>query len=311
MQPNDIVDEALLRLLAALDREEYDFVPVTPASHTVIVSRPDKQVARTVRDVFGWNLPFEEGLLPREMAEALAKAGLVERSGGRLKSKIRVGRLCGQLILHSGFPTQEEDSVFLSPDTHRFVAFIREELMNGAAARRLVDIGSGPGTGALCAARMTQIGSLTLCDINPRALRFARINARHSAITVETVLGGIEAVEPGFDLAIANPPFMVDGEGRTYRDGGDMHGGALSLEWAEAAMPMMERGGRLLLYTGAAIVEGRDELREALQKAVDRLGCTMRYREIDPDIYGEELANPAYADVERIAAVGAVIEKSG
>jgi len=28
-----------------------------------------------------------------------------------------------------------------------------------------------------------------------------------------------------------------------------------------------------------------------------------RYREVDPDVFGEELLNPAYRDVERIAAV--------
>jgi hypothetical protein len=99
-----------------------------------------------------------------------------------------------------------------------------------------VDIGAGPGSGALCAAQWLPDARLTLCDINQLALYYARINARHAGATVETVLGGIEAVEPGYDLAIANPPFMIDEKGRTYRDGGDLHGGALSVEWAEAAM---------------------------------------------------------------------------
>jgi hypothetical protein len=35
----------------------------------------------------------------------------------------------------------------------------------------------------------------------------------------------------------------------------------------------------------------------------------MRWRELDPDIFGEELGKPAYDDVERIAAIGAVVEK--
>jgi hypothetical protein len=37
----------------------------------------------------------------------------------------------------------------------------------------------------------------------------------------------------------------------------------------------------------------------------------MSYAEIDPDIFGEELDSPGYEQVERIAAVGAVIEKAG
>ncbi len=39
------------------------------------------------------------------------------------------------------------------------------------------------------------------------------------------------------------------------------------------------------------------------------MGCSLRYREIEPDIYGEELEKAAYADVERIAAIGVVVEK--
>jgi hypothetical protein len=34
------------------------------------------------------------------------------------------------------------------------------------------------------------------------------------------------------------------------------------------------------------------------------------YREVDPDIFGEELGTPAYADVERLAAVVAVITRA-
>jgi methylase of polypeptide subunit release factors len=149
---------------------------------------------------------------------------------------------------------------------------------------------------------------LTLCDINPLALRLARINARHAGLEVETVEGGIENVRGGFDAAIANPPFMIDEEARPYRDGGDMHGGRISLDWSLEALRRLDPGGRLLLYTGSAIVDGRDELREALEREVAALGGSLRYRELDSDIYGEELEKPAYRDVERIAAVGAVVE---
>jgi hypothetical protein len=65
----------------------------------------------------------------------------------------------------------------------------------------------------------------------------------------------------------------------------------------------------VLLYTGVAIVDGRDELREALADQLPALGCTLRYRELDPDVFGEELVKPAYAEVERIAAIGAVVER--
>jgi hypothetical protein len=65
----------------------------------------------------------------------------------------------------------------------------------------------------------------------------------------------------------------------------------------------------MLLYTGSAIVAGRDGFRAALERSAAALGCTLRYAELDPDIFGELLEEPAYRDVERIAAVGAVLVK--
>jgi hypothetical protein len=35
------------------------------------------------------------------------------------------------------------------------------------------------------------------------------------------------------------------------------------------------------------------------------------YEEIDPDVFGEELERPAYAHVDRIAAVGLTVIKRG
>jgi methylase of polypeptide subunit release factors len=128
---------------------------------------------------------------------------------------------------------------------------------------------------------------------------------------VETVEGsGIGDVSGLVDLAVANPPYIIDEQGRAYRDGGGMHGAQLSFEWTMAAAMRLEPGGRMLLYTGVAIVDGRDELREALERELPACRCSLRYREIEPDIFGEELERPAYADVERIAAVGAVVERS-
>jgi methylase of polypeptide subunit release factors len=301
-------DAALLQLLSMLDERGYDFVSVTPATHARVLARPDKHQAATLRDVFGWSLPFAPDLLPGDMVELLERGELLEASGALVKSKVRIGRIHGSLIIHSAFPTEHEDSVFFSPDTYRFADFVRAELVRAGGVRRLLDIGAGPGTGAIAAAPIVPGARLTLCDLNPLALRLARVNARHAGLEVETVEGGIEDVRGRFDAAIANPPFMIDEEARTYRDGGGMHGARISLDWTLETLRRLDPGGRLILYTGSAIVEGRDELREALEREVPALGGSIRYRELDPDIYGEELEKPAYADVERIAAVGAVVE---
>lgn len=301
-------DQALLALLCALERLGYRFITPTPETHARVIAR--RRQARDLRDIFGWSLPFAAEMLPADLLALLEQADATTNEGGLLKSRYRVSSIGERLFLHSAYPTDAPDSIFLGPDTYRFVDFIRSELPRAGKVRRLVDIGAGAGMGAIMAAPLLPGARLTLVDVNPAALRLARINARAAGLEVEAIEGsGIDAAQGPVDLAIANPPYIVDPQDRTYRHGGDMHGARLSLDWTLDAARRLEPGGRMLLYTGASIVDGRDALREALERDLPDLGCTLRYRELDPDIFGEELGRPAYADVERIAAIGAVVEK--
>jgi hypothetical protein len=54
---------ALLSLLEGLAEAGYRFVTVTPETHRRVIERSRGRVAGDLRDVFGWNLPFEEHLL--------------------------------------------------------------------------------------------------------------------------------------------------------------------------------------------------------------------------------------------------------
>ncbi len=306
----DAAADALLELLAELERRGYDFVAPTPATHQRVVARPGMSEAQDLRGIFGWSLPFAAEVLPPALRDLLERAGSLRREGALLKSGVRVARIHGRLFLHSPFPTEAEDAVFFGPDTYRFADFLRSELPRGGRATRLVDLGAGSGAGGILAAPYVPGARITLLDTNPRALRKAAINGRHAGVEVELVEGeSIDAVAGAVDLIIANPPYMIDPSDRTYRNGGSMHGAALSLDWGLAGARRLEPGGRMLLYTGVAIVDGRDPFRHELERALPGLGCTLRYREIDPDVFGEELETPAYADVERIAVVGAVIER--
>jgi hypothetical protein len=100
----------------------------------------------------------------------------------------------------------------------------------------------------------------------------------------------------------------MDPDGRDYRDGGDLHGARIALDMAEAAVAKLSPNGRLILYTGSAIIGGADPLHEALADLADRHRFTLCYREIDPDVFGEELEKPFYHDVERIALIAATME---
>jgi methylase of polypeptide subunit release factors len=126
---------------------------------------------------------------------------------------------------------------------------------------------------------------------------------------MEVTLLQSRSVPSGADIVIANPPYMMDPQGRTYRDGGDLLGGGLALEWAEHAICELKAGGTLLLYTGAAFRSGRSPLLEALEHLCRQTTTSLSLEEIDPDVFGDELLEPAYREVERIAAVGAVLRR--
>ena len=300
-----------MSLLLTLRDMGYRFVTPTPATHARVLARPVRQKAGSLEDVLGWSLPFSQGLLDTRVEELLREAGALKRSpGGLWRSTLRVSSLQGQLYLHSAFPTDQRDAVFFGPDSYRFADLITAELTAHPAPENahIVDIGAGSGVGAIVAAQICPQARLTMTDINPEALRLARINAAAAGVKARTLLGAdLDEVEGTVEVMLANPPYIADSAGPRYRDGGGLHGGAVTLDMTRTALDRLSSGGRLILYTGSAIVDGADPIRTALLELVEERNHSMRYREIDPDVFGEELGGPAYHDVDRIAVVAAVI----
>lgn len=303
---------AMHALLGALEARNYHFVTPTPATHERVVAR--RTEARDLRDVFGWSLPFRPETLEPEVIDLMRGADALAEHGALLASTIRVSSLGAHLFAHSAYPTTANDAVFFGPDSYRFAAFLEAELPKLAHRTHLVDFGAGTGVGAIIAARHAE--DITLLDINPAALRLARANALHAEISFR-IFGAqswrflqapsLEAVEAPIDCIIANPPYIADPAHRAYRDGGGMHGGELSVAWAREAAQRLDTGGAFLLYTGSAIVGGADALKMKLFDALE--GFDITCRELDPDVFGEELDRPDYADVERIAVLGLVAVK--
>jgi methylase of polypeptide subunit release factors len=298
-------ERALLEIGGWLRDQSYAFIAITPESHRRVHARA--QAARTARDVFGWSRPFAPSLLPERIVEALRRADMLASQGGQLVSGARFATLGDQLFVHSAYPTVEDASVFFGPDTYRFARFVAAR---AGTARMLVDIGAGSGAGALSMARAAQ--RIVLADINPRAVSFARVNAHLAGVHEKTeVVGGdlYANVVGDPDLIIANPPYLVDAAHRTYRDGGGALGTDLGLRMVVRGLARLAPRGRFLLYTGAPIVDGIDRVREALVEIAAAADADLAYEEIDPDVFGEELDTPAYAHVDRIAAVGATIAR--
>lgn len=307
---NDPIDAALFQVGRLLQQEAYRFTTVTPDTHAIINARAADRLATDLREVFGWNRPFHPGLLPERLMTALRTADALEQvDDGVVRARVRCSSIGDHLLLHSGFPTHKRDAVFFGPDTYRFVHLLHRTLGSG---RRLLELGAGSGAAALCLADRYE--QLVMTDINPLAVRFARINAAlsgcdHAEVHCVDLAARLEGT---FDAIIANPPFIIDPAHRLYRDGGDL-GIAVALRMVTAALPLLAPDGCFVLYTGAPVVDGRDLLAEALVPLLRGAGLPAHYDELDVDVFGSELASEAYraARVERLAVVALTIGRPG
>ena len=298
--------EALTALAAAVLETGYAFTTVTPRSHAIVNERPGNAEARSLRDIFGWSRPFHAELLPAHIFEMLSALDLMEEVGGRYKSLVRFSSLRGRLFMHSAFPTEAVDSIFFGPGTYMFVDAVVDSLARRRApVRRAVDICSGAGPGAVVVADLARDAEVTMVDINPTALRYGAANAAladHRDMKV--CLGDkLANVDGDFDLIITHPPYLVDSTSRAYRHGGGHLGADLSIDIVRAALDRLAPLGTLVVFTGIAIVEGEDAFKETVGRLATQAGCDWTYREVDPDVFGEELSTPAYAEVDRIAHV--------
>lgn len=305
-------DQALLQLGQRLRADGYRFTCVTPATHSRVNSHKGSGQASSLRDVFGWSRPFAPGLVSNDQLELLERAQVLVPRGELLGSAVRWSSLDDLLLVHSAFPTDASDAVFFGPDSYRFAQVIHQHLQhNPRPVEHAVDIGCGSGVGALLIARAAQHAQVSAVDINPLALRYATINAALAGVSNVSVASSdvLDGISGTFDLIVANPPYMLDRSARTYRHGGGALGAELSLRIVEQACERLTRHGTLLLYTGVAIVDGRDALLEAIRLRLAGPQWAWAYREIDPDVFGEQLAEPGYEQVERIAAVALTVTR--
>lgn len=335
---NSQTASALIKLGHALLKADYHWICPTPDTQALVNARPDNAEAADLAGVFGWNRPFHPDrladALPEHLWQTLRDVGVLVsiRQTGLSVSRVRFSSFNGTLMVHSSWPTNQPDAVFFGPDTYRFGNFIADEMQRldqawKQLARRsrplsVVDLGCGTGAGGIMAAPLLEPfckhadgegPQILFTDINPKALRFAKINAqlaglKHFSCHYSDVL---HAVADPVDLVLANPPYLLDPLARSYRHGGGELGTGLAMRMVEESLKRLAPGGTLLLYSAAPVVAGIDVFWQALQqplaRAVADRGAQHRYKMLDPDVFGSELAQPAYAEVERLAVVGLTI----
>jgi release factor glutamine methyltransferase len=297
--------QALTDLGRWLQREDYRFATITPESHRRVNARTENAEARSLSDIFGWSRKFRPEVLGAAGMSLLERADALNVNGTFCSSKVRFSTAGESIFVHSAFPCLGADSVFFGPDTYRFLRFIdasRPQIL----PRRIIDIGAGSGAAGIHLARLYPRAEVFLTDVNDTALEFARANATLNNCARIAVLHSdvLQDVDGPFDLVVSNPPYLVDAIGRTYRDGGGALGHDLSLRILTESLAHLSPLGQILLYTGSAIVNGRDIFREKAMAILAQSGRAYSYAEIDPDVFGEELDTPAYIHADRLAVVG-------
>lgn len=296
-------DQALIELLRQLKLRRYQFTAVAPSTHQIVLAR-DRPAVADLRDIFGWNRSFRAEELEPILLELAIDGGIVEQREGLLKTRLRVASIGDQLFFHSAFPTAQQNAVFFGPDTYRFCRFASAFLEKFPEPKTVMDMGAGSGAGGVMISRLTGARAV-MVDSNPNALLLAEINAAVAGVPAKLVEA--TCVPETGNLVIANPPYLVDAAHRLYRDGGGLMGGEVALNWVRQAFERGVGDRTMLLYTGCAFVGGRSPLLDAIEPLARAIGASLEIEELDPDVFGETLLEPAYATVERIAAVGIII----
>lgn len=306
LHPDQAESRALEALGTMLQDSAYRFTTVTPATHARVNARPGNEWAKDLAGIFGWSRPFHASVVSGAMLDCMRAADILEPYQDGFRCRLRASSLHGKLFFHSAYPTTENDAVFFGPDTYRFATAIEDFYASRSLpVRRAVDIGCGAGPGAILVAERFPGAEVFAADINPSALKLAAVNAalagtENVAACISDLLQGVSG---NFDLILSNPPYLLDPSQRAYRHGGGSLGAGLSLAIIRASLERLNPGGTLLLYSGAAIVDGIDPLRREAEDILRDQAVLWAYHEMDPDIFGEELSNEAYAQADRIAAV--------
>jgi methylase of polypeptide subunit release factors len=306
-------DEALVELGRELQAAGYRFVTVTPETHRRRLANDasrGRPLARDARDVFGWSKPFRADLLPPRWVALLRRGDVLDENGDEMHARIRASTLGEDLFFHSAYPTTSADAVFFGPDTYRYARLV-EQAARTPGTGTVVDVGCGAGPGGIAALRAGLASRALLVDVNEAALRLTRVNA--AIAKLDGVVSVVEsdvlaAVGDPIDVVVTNPPYLKDPGARTYRDGGGAFGEALAVRIVREALARVRSGGRIVVYTGVAIVDGEDVFLREIEPLCRGAGARWSYEEVDPDVFGEELDTPPYVAADRIAAVGLHVE---
>jgi methylase of polypeptide subunit release factors len=179
--------------------------------------------------------------LPPAEIEELGRKGVLAVRDGLVQARLALEPFHDLVVAADRLSTRRraDHVVQIGPATRTLAALTVRRPVEAA-----LDLGAGSGVQAFLAARHSE--RVVGVDLNPRALRLARLNAELNGIeNVEWREGDLYAPieREHFDLVAANPPFVVSPANElTYRDGG-LAGDELSREAVVGAARHLRDGG--------------------------------------------------------------------
>lgn len=188
-----------------------------------------------------------DSLLAPLGCEPLINAGLLRAEGDTIRSVGAVVPIANRLCLRdfeawaTGRPMQEDYVLGVGLATTMLAGFTVRR-----AGERVLDIGTGQGFQAMCAAE--HAASVVGTDINQHALDFAAISLRLNGITNVDLRRGsfFEPVanEPAsFDLLVSNPPFVIAPPHDLAAIGGRWEGDRFVQDLISTAPDFLREGG--------------------------------------------------------------------
>ena len=180
---------------------------------------------------------LDRPLSPSELDDA--RALLARRAAGEPLQYVLGEWGFRQLIL-----TVDRRALIPRPETETLVERCLA-LLDGDAAPRVLDVGTGSGAVALAIADEHPGARVTAIDMSEDALALARENAQRTGLTVELLCHDLFAGLPGdaWDLVVSNPPYVRDDELASLAPE--------VVEW-EPGLALVDRGHTEALVRGAA-----------------------------------------------------------
>jgi len=214
----------------------------------------------------------DRGELERRLGrnlEVLARAGLVEDRAGRIEATLQLTPWRGLIVAHDPDPEGELWPTHVSGPTPAAETLAQLMIPGPGAA---LDLGTGSGLLALLLARPTV--SVTATDVNPAALRYARLGAQLNGVHLDLREGSLfEPVgESRFERILSNPPFVISPEGGLIFRHGGMPRDEISRRVVEGAGAHLTDGGVAAMLANWIVPLGSTWL-DAVRPWVESTAC--------------------------------------